>query len=81
MERFQWDDPLNTLQLAFDTHIGRYIIATLALLSLVCWLLSGANASLRKLAAVAVGGSVALMMLVLAGHFFAAGALPPGAMP
>ncbi len=80
MEEFPWDGPLANLQFAFDTHIGHYVIGALAIVSLVCWVFSGENTNLRKLSAVAFGGGVALIALVLLAHLFP-GPISPGAMP
>jgi hypothetical protein len=81
MEQFPWDTPLTTLQLDFDTHIGQCVIAAAALISLLSWIFSRHGTGLRKVAAVGLGGSIALAAVVLLAHYFPPGPVPPGAMP
>jgi hypothetical protein len=75
------DMPLATILFGLDTNIGHYVIAAAVLISLVGWIFSQHGTGLRKLNAVAFGGAVALVALVLLGHYFPPGPIPPGGMP
>lgn len=81
MEHFPWDAPFAGIEPPFDSHVGHYVIAAAALISCLLWIFSARNTGLHKLAAVAVGGSIALAAIVLMIHLFPPGPIPPGAMP
>lgn len=70
-------DPSSVL----NTPIGHYVLVAVTLISFVGWLLSGKNTDLRKLNALAFGGAVATLAILLLRHVLPAAPIPPGALP
>ena len=75
-----WDNPATGLVAIFDTHIGHYVIAVAALISILVWIFSSHGTGLRKCAALLMGGTIALAACVVLVHFFPPGPTPPGGM-
>jgi hypothetical protein len=70
-------DPSSVL----STPIAHYMLAALTVICLIGWLLAGHNTQFRKIMALGFGACLSIAAMVLMGHLFTPGPIPPGAMP
>jgi len=73
-----WDSVFPYLLMGSLSH---WITAAAIIVSGLVWYFSEHQSEVRKLAAVAFGGAMALAAMTLLTALFPAGPIPPGAMP